>query len=177
MAYTRSLERIARICGSADDARSLRLRLLDELRRTIGFDAYAWLLTDPETSVGCAPLADVPCLHELPRAIGLKYLTSTNRWTALHDPPVALLLAATGGEPSRSLLWQDLQSRYGVADVASVVFRDRHGCWGFLDLWRSGGWSFAPAEAAFLADVAQPVTAALRRRQPPPGCTCRAACG
>jgi hypothetical protein len=39
----------------------LRLDLLDAIRRVVGFDAYAWLVTDPETSVGCAPLADVPC--------------------------------------------------------------------------------------------------------------------
>ena len=35
------------------------------LRRTVGFDAYSWLMTDPETAVGTAPLADVPCLPEL----------------------------------------------------------------------------------------------------------------
>jgi hypothetical protein len=34
-----------------------------------------------EREVGSAPLADVPCLHELPRLIRLKYLT--NRWTTL----------------------------------------------------------------------------------------------
>jgi hypothetical protein len=38
---------------------------LKELRQTVPFDAYAWLLTDPETSVGSSPLADVPCLPEL----------------------------------------------------------------------------------------------------------------
>lgn len=25
---------------------------------------------------------------------------------------------------------------YGVNDVASLVFRDQFGCWGFLELWR-----------------------------------------
>lgn len=29
---------------------------------SVGFDAYAWFLTDPETGVGAAPLADVPSL-------------------------------------------------------------------------------------------------------------------
>ena len=47
----------------------------------VPFDAYAWLLTDPQTSVGSSPLADVPCLPELPRLIRLKYLTEVNRWT------------------------------------------------------------------------------------------------
>jgi DNA-binding CsgD family transcriptional regulator len=160
------VERVVRICGSAADARTLRLRLVEEIRRAIGFDAYAWLLTDPETSVGSAPLADVPCLPELSRLIALKYLTGINRWTSLRGAPVALLQEATGGDLARSLLWSDLLCRYAVSDVASVVFRDRFGCWGFLDLWRSGASAgFGPAEAAFLSDIAEPVTAALRRSQ------------
>ncbi|MFZ0218244.1 MAG: LuxR family transcriptional regulator, partial [Candidatus Dormiibacterota bacterium] len=64
----------------------------------------------------------MPCLPELPRLIRLKYLTHTNRWTRL-DVPVALLSAATGGRPERSLVWRELLSQYGVTDVASLVFR------------------------------------------------------
>jgi DNA-binding CsgD family transcriptional regulator len=162
----RSRERVVRICDSATDARTLRLRLLEEIRRVVGFDAYAWLLTDPETSVGSAPLADVPCLPELPRLIALKYLTGINRWTSMRGAPVALLQEATGGDRSRSLLWRDLLCRYGIGDVASLVFRDRFGCWGFLDLWRSGtSERFGPGDAAFLGAIAGPVTSALRRSQ------------
>ncbi len=162
----RSLERVLRICEAAGDARTLRLLLLEEMRKAVGFDAYAWLLTDPETSVGSAPLADVPCLPELPRLIRLKYLTGVNRWTTLHAAPVALLQEATGGQPSRSLLWRDLLAGYGIGDVASLVFMDRFGCWGFLDLWRSGTLArFSSAEAVYLTGIAEPVTMALRRSQ------------
>src|ERR1700728_788128 len=101
-----SVERVARICESAADGRTLRLRLLEEIRRAVSFDAYAWLLTDPETSVGSAPLADVPCLPELPRLIALKYLTSVNRWTSMITP-VASLHQVTGGDLARSLIWRD----------------------------------------------------------------------
>src|SRR5450432_3111167 len=103
-ASARSRERVAQICAAVTDARTLRLRLLDELRLAVGFQAYAWLLTDPQTSVGSSPLADVPCLPELPRLIELKYRTEVNRWTALREAPVALLHEATGGDLSRSLL-------------------------------------------------------------------------
>jgi len=151
------------MCEDAEDARTLRLRLLDGIRAAVAFDAYAWLLTDPETSVGCAPLADVPCLPELPLLIRLKYLTRVNRWTALGDGPVALLREATDGDLSRSLLWRELLSRHDVGDLASSVFKDRFGCWGFLDLWRSS--PFDQDEAAFLAEIAEPVTTALRRCQ------------
>jgi len=160
---TAARERVERICAVDSDARAVRLRLLAELRRAVGFDAYAWVLTDPQTQVGCAPLADVPCLPELPRLIRLRYLTALNRWTALTDPPVATLAEATDGDLRRSLLWRGLLCRYDVADAASVVFRDRFGCWAFLELWRIGGRAFDRVDAEFLRDVAPAVTSALRR--------------
>ncbi len=121
--------------------------MLDEIRRAVRFDAFAWLLTDPETEVGSAPLADVPCLPELPRLIRLKYLTPVNRWTEL-GVPVARLLDSTNNQPERSLLWREMLHGYGVTDIASLVFRNRSGCWGFLDLWRIGGAGFSDADAA-----------------------------
>jgi DNA-binding CsgD family transcriptional regulator len=153
-------ERVERICAVAEDARTLRRRVLAELSRSVGFDAYAWVLTDPETAVGCAPLADVPCLAELPRLIRLRYRTAVNRWTALPDPPVALLGRVGAGDE-----WREFLAAYGVVDVATVVFRDPFGCWAFLDLWRIGGRPFGAAEAAVLRSVVPAVTTALRRCQ------------
>lgn len=153
------------MCVAYDDARTLRLALLEEIRRVIPLDAYAWLLTDPASEVGCAPLADVPWLPELPRQIRLKYLTSVNRWTSLRVP-VAFLRAATGDHREASLVWREMLVDYGVNDVASMVFRDRFGCWAFLEIWRvDRGELFTIAEAQFLTAVAAPITAALRRCQ------------
>jgi DNA-binding CsgD family transcriptional regulator len=159
----RSRARIARICERAPDSRTLRIQVLEELSAEIAFDAYAWLLTDPGTSVGAAPLADVPWLAELPRQIGLKYLTPINRWTTLGGKAVATLHAATGGELSKSLIWRNLLDAYGVSDAASVVFEDRHGCWAFLELWRSGGAVFTEEDADHLRAIAAAVTQGLRR--------------
>lgn len=166
--------RIERICSSGDDARTLRLRVLDELGRTVGFDHHAWVLTDPETTVGSAPLAAVPNLAHVPRLIRLRYLTALNRWTTLSGQPVALLAEATDGDLARSLLWRELLGGYGVSDVASVVFADRYGCWAFLELWRTGGRRFGPEDGALLGGVVPAVTTALRNAQartfavPPP---------
>ena len=44
-----SRARIEQICACDDDARTLRLRLLDELGRAVGFDHHVWALTDPDT--------------------------------------------------------------------------------------------------------------------------------
>ena len=160
-AYARARETILRICRGEVDTRTLRLEVLGAIRRATGFDAYAWLLTDPETSVGSSPLADVPCLPQLPQLIRLKYLTSVNRWTGLPSA-VASLHEATGGALSQSLIWRELLCRYGVTDIASSVYRDRFGCWGFLDLWRTGAPPFSAADIEFLGHIAGPVTTALR---------------
>ena len=160
-AYARAHEAIVRICRGEADARTLRLEALDAIRRAVSFDACAWLLTDPETSVGSSPLADVPCLPQLPQLIRLKYATAVNRWTGLPSG-AASLHQATGGRLSLSLMWRDLLSQYQVTDVASSVYRDRFGCWGFLDLWRIGAPAFSAADIEFLGHIAGPVTAALR---------------
>jgi DNA-binding CsgD family transcriptional regulator len=162
--YARAREAIARICRSGADARALRLEVLATIRRAVGFDAYAWLITDPETSVGSSPLADVPCLPDLPRLIRLKYLTAVNRWTGL-PRGAASLSAATAGELTRSLMWRELLHRYQVTDIASSVYRDRFGCWGFLDLWRTQAPPFLADDIEFLDGIAGPVTTALRHSQ------------
>ncbi|MDQ4038152.1 MAG: helix-turn-helix transcriptional regulator [Actinomycetota bacterium] len=165
-AAVRRREQVAQICRSVDDSRALRRGVLDAIQDVVPFDAYSWLLTDPETSVGSGPLADVPCLPELPALIRLKYLTPTNRWTTLRTGDVGLLEQATGGDLARSLVWREMLSRYGVRDVASCVFRDRYGCWGFLELWRiAPSEAFTAGQAHFLAEICATVTEGLRRSQ------------
>jgi DNA-binding CsgD family transcriptional regulator len=161
-----AVERIERICARETDPTILRASILDEVRQQVGFDAYAWLLTDPDSWVGAAPLAEIPRLGDLPRLIRLKYLTPVNRWTALPTGATSLL-AATGGDPSRSLVWRELLHGYGLVDVASMVFRDPYGCWGFLDLWRIGGQrsAFTPEELGWLGERGPAITTALRRSQ------------
>jgi DNA-binding CsgD family transcriptional regulator len=159
--------RIEAIGSSALAAGPLRRDLLDALREVVDFDSYVWLLTDPVTAVGAAPLADVPCLPELARLVKLKYATEVNRWTTLQSrpKPVGLLADSTGGDLGRSAVWRELLSRYAVTDVASVVFADQFGCWGFLDLWRIGTAPFTARDGDFLADVAPLLTRALRAGQ------------
>jgi DNA-binding NarL/FixJ family response regulator len=164
-ARTRAHERIVALGEAGLDDRDLRRQILTALGEVVPFDSFAWLLTDPVTMVGAAPLAEVPRVSELPDLIKAKYATSVNRWTVLlrQDSPVGLLCEATGGELARSRVWREVMSRYGVSDAASAVFADQYGCWGFLDLWRHGSHGpFGTADADFLAALTAPLARALR---------------
>jgi DNA-binding NarL/FixJ family response regulator len=167
-ARARARERIEAIAAQPLDAMSLRRQVLDVLRGVVPFDAYVWLLTDPVTTVGAAPLAAVPCLPELPALIKAKYATPVNRWTALRNQasPAGRLHHAAGGDLRRSLVWREVMSRYRVGDVASAVFADPFGCWAFLDLWREDSREpFTGSDAEFIESVAAPLTTALRQCQ------------
>jgi DNA-binding NarL/FixJ family response regulator len=160
--------RIEAFGAASLDDRTLRQQVLNVLREVVVFDAYVWLLTDPVTAVGAAPLADVPCIEELPALIKAKYATSVNRWTALQHQgsSVALLRSTVHGDLSRSRLWRDVLNRYAIGDVASAVFADQFGCWGFLDLWRDDSREpFSTADAEFIASLIASLTKALRRSQ------------
>lgn len=161
----RLVGRVEALCRRDGDERPLRISLLEELRRSIGFDHSAWLTTDPRTEVGSSPLADVPSLADLPRLIRSRYLTALHRWTTLGATAVGLH-AATGGDLARSRVWSEVLAGYGVVDVATLAFRDAFGLWGWLDLWRVGpSTPFGDGELASLAAVVGPITLALRRAQ------------
>lgn len=159
------LARVDRVCRREADDRRLRLQVLEEIRRVVRFDWYAWVLTDPATEVGASPVADTPNLADLPRLVRAKYVTELNRWTGLGGGFVSLI-DATQGDVTRSLVWREVLSEYGVCDVASGVFRDRYGCWAFLDLWRTdNSGPFTPEEFECLSVALNVVTEALRRIQ------------
>ena len=141
-ALERALELVDR--GSSR-GRGRRAAVLGAVRRSVPFDAYAWVMTDPATGVGADPLAEVPDLTRLPELIRCKYLSRRNHWRDLMAP---LETWADGGE-DRGDPWVTLLSSFGVTDVASFVLTDKHGIWSFIDLWRIGG-SFTDDEATIL---------------------------
>lgn len=146
--------RVEAILREDHDSRALRSRVLDVIRTSVPYDAFVWPLTDPETGVGTAPLAEVPCFPELARLIRLRYLV-LDRWTSLNG-------VSTWSASERSN-WRDLVAAYGAQDVATIPFVDHFGCWGFLDLWRDR--EFTPEEVTLLGSIAAVVTTALRRCQ------------
>jgi DNA-binding CsgD family transcriptional regulator len=141
----------------AADSRSYRAEVLAGLRDVLGFDWYAWVGTDPGTTVGVDPLASVPDLAELPRIVRLRYRTAVNRWTSLDGA------AALGDRREDSLVWREALRDHGVADVASVVLRDPYGTWGFVELWSSRRYD--ADDLGLLAEVAPRLTVVQRGQQ------------
>ncbi len=170
--WARVTRRVTETCAGGLDPRALRVEVLVELARVVPFDAYAWVLTDPASCVGVAPLAQVPSLEELPRLIRAKYATDVNRWTQLPPDRALTLRQATHGVPERSRWWREVLAEYGVTDVVSMVFRDNYGCWAFLDLWRIATRTvdsrsdmpprFSAREVDFLSDLLPVLCRALR---------------
>jgi DNA-binding CsgD family transcriptional regulator len=150
---------IRRACSHQVESRALRAEVVRVLGRHLPVDAYAFVLTDPETSVGVDPLASIPDLGALPRLIALRYTTLTQRWTTIAHPVSLAGTPAAAHGP-----WQEYLLAHGVVDVATVALRDRHGCWGFVDLW-SMSRPYADAELSLLGDLTEVLTSTVRRCQ------------
>ncbi|MDH3006623.1 MULTISPECIES: helix-turn-helix transcriptional regulator [Gordonia] len=163
------LSRVERSCARGAWMESLRLAVLGDLGEAVGFDGHVWLLTDPTTAVGTSPLATLPGvpMPRLPDLIRARYLTTSTRWTSLrgHRVPATSWSRAGHRETAASYPWRDVLAEFGVCDVATVVFVDRFGCWGWLDLWRFGVMPFPADDLDRMSQIAPPVTAALRSRQ------------
>ena len=153
-ALDRALETVSR--GSST-GRERRAAILAAVRRSVPFDAYAWLMTDPETAVGADPLAEVPDLSRLPELIRSKYLSRRNHWRSLTGP----VATWAGCEDDSDDPWVALLASYGVSDVASLVLEDRYGFWSFIDLWRVGG-TFSDDEVGTLTAMAPQLTGLAR---------------
>ncbi|HEY0518453.1 MAG TPA: hypothetical protein VGC84_03080, partial [Ilumatobacteraceae bacterium] len=158
----RAVDRVQKIAAQRLDDRQLRIAILAEIGALVRFDVFVWLVTDPDTCVGSAPVANAPSMDDLPALIRLKYLASVNRWTSMQPNTPVSLVNATNGDLSRSRMWNEVLRGYGVTDVASITFSDQFGCWGFLDLWRRGE-QFSVDDMTLLHDIAAPITVALRR--------------
>ena len=147
---TSVLDRVERLGAAGLTVKAYRERVLDDLRAVLPYDGHVWLLTDPVTRVGTSPLADVPGLAfaDLPRLTRLRYLAAADRWDRLHDD----------GRYAAAFRLDGLGSR----EVATVVCADRFGCWGWLDLWRTGGATYQDADVALLAELAPLLATGLR---------------
>ncbi|TNM43276.1 LuxR family transcriptional regulator [Nocardioides albidus] len=133
------LVRVEGACSGDSTDRRLRERLIALIGERLAFGGHVFALTDPVTGVASSPHATVPMLPwpELPGLIRARYLT-----------------------PDRTQ-WHGVLARFGVTDTAFVTFADRHGTWGWLELWHTGG-RYDAQDRALLERLAPAVTRGLR---------------
>lgn len=112
-------------------ARALRTTVLEEIRTGVPCDAYAWLLTDPETCAGSSPLAEIPSLADLPPPHPAEVPHDDEPLDKPAIGRVSVIVRGDGGQPVPEPDVAELRYGYGVTDVASTLFRDPHWCWGF----------------------------------------------
>jgi DNA-binding CsgD family transcriptional regulator len=167
-ARNRARERLEALAHASFDSEEARREAIAVLRPAIGFQRWCWPLTDPASAVSTSGIAEFDLWAELPRIAVLEEhgdLTS-KPGLALGDRASITLSAATGGDLARSKRWRECLQPYGIGDELMTACRDRHGCWGSVELMRdSDDPPFNDDDALFLHDVA-PTLATLVRHAP-----------
>jgi len=164
-ARIRARERLEALARTDLDSEAARHAAIAALRPAVGFRRWCWPLTDPASALSTGGIAEFDLWAELPRIAVLEEHgdVTSKPSLVLGERASIALSAATGGDLARSTRWRECLRPYGVGDELMTVCRDRHGCWGSVELMRDSDDSpFGDDDAEFLGELA-PVLAALIR--------------
>jgi DNA-binding CsgD family transcriptional regulator len=164
----RCQERIERLADSSPDPDLLRREVIEDLRRTIGFEACCWPLADPSSLLAHSGVADlVPYLPAIPRMLVLEQAGDVKTKLALAQSRrhhASSLHAATGGDLARSRWWDECLRPFGVGDQLTVACGDPQGCWGWIEASRASDQPpFQAEDLAMLEAVSATLGRAHRR--------------
>jgi DNA-binding CsgD family transcriptional regulator len=177
-ARRRVVERLERLGGAALDDESVRREALAILATVLPFDAWSWAISDPASGLATSVLAEHPFergMLELLRAEEDPQEVNRRSMLARAGPSVAALGSTTRGHLARSRRWREQLAEQAVADELRIVFADRAGCWGYLDLYTLGRTRYGEDEIRVARSAARLLTPPLRRAAYPPGAGARAA--
>jgi DNA-binding CsgD family transcriptional regulator len=164
-ARSRCRERLATLAGAGLDPADARREAIVDLRRAVGFERWCWPTTDPDSAIATGGIAEFDLWPTLPRLVALEEhgdLTSKPK-LALGARASVALSAEAGGDLARSTRWRECLAPYGVGDELMTVCRDRHGCWGTVELMRdSDDPAFDEDDARFLDELAPTLARLLR---------------
>jgi DNA-binding CsgD family transcriptional regulator len=165
----RCRERLEKLADGGVDSDEARREAIGALRRAVGFERWCWPLTDPGSALSTGGIAEFDLWAELPRIAVLEEhgdVTSKPELVVGRRASVTLS-AATGGDLSRSRRWRECLRPHGVGDELMTACRDRHGCWGSVELMRdSDDPPFDEADADLLHELAPLLGTLLRRHAP-----------
>jgi DNA-binding CsgD family transcriptional regulator len=161
-------ERLEALAGAGLGAEEARYAAIAALHRAVGFERWCWPLTDPGSTLSTSGIGELDFWPSLPRLAALEEhgdVTSKAR-LALGPRASVALSAATRGDLARSPRWRECLRPYGIGDELMTVCRDRHGCWGSVELMRdSDDEPFDEDDAELLHELAPVLGTLLRRSQ------------
>ncbi len=171
-ALRRVVERLERLSEASLDDESVRREALAILAAGLPFDAWSWAISDPASGLAASALAEHPFergMLDLLRAEEDPEEVNRRSMLARAGSPVAALGIATHGHLERSRRWREQLAEQAVADELRIVFADRAGCWGYLDLYTLGQTRYGEDEIRVARTAVKLLTPALRRASYPPG--------
>jgi DNA-binding CsgD family transcriptional regulator len=156
------------LCHSALDSRTLRTHLLKRLRTIIPFDYAYFSTTDPATQfVTSSVLVEEPPAWCMTVFLENEFLREDfNKFSDMlrHHQRVGVLSEATGHDLARSQRYREMLAPMAMDDELRAIFVTDSACWGTLCLHRRQTQSgYAPAEAAYLAQLAPHIAEGLRK--------------
>jgi GAF domain len=136
------------------------------LRRSIGFDGWCVMQTDPDTLLPARALAaDSPATtaprriwqieFHVPDVCKLAYL-------ARGGQRVSTVNAATGGDLARSPRWDEIMRPAGITDELRAALVSDGRCWGSLSLFRAAARPFTGEDIRRVTEVLAAVAAGTR---------------
>jgi DNA-binding CsgD family transcriptional regulator len=174
-ARSRARERLDALAHSGLDDEEARREAIAVLRPAVGFERWCWPLTDPVSALSISGIAEFDLWAELPRIAVLEEHgdVTSKPGLVLGERASVSLAAAAGGDLARSTRWRECLQPYGIGDELMTACRDRHGCWGSVELMRDGtDPPFSDDDTAFLHELAptlaQLIRQGFRARQEPP---------
>lgn len=167
LASDRELAEIQRIAYAGLDADSLRLRVLERLRRVVPIDGYVAFTMDPTSSLITSALVeamgDERGLRTFLEHVYFDDEILDFRWMTQHRLAAASLSEATGGKPEQALRFRELIGPAGFGFEARAAFTTGGELWGGFCLTREPGRAdFDDRDLAFLRRIAPHVSAGLR---------------
>ncbi len=149
------------------DTFTLRQEMAALLRRAVPFDAWAWVLADPDNRLVSYGTGYNPAVNDFGRLFALEYgggdpdplLTLADGG----EPAISVLSQVTAGDLCRSARWHELHHPHGLGDELRLALVADGYCWGYLILFRDRtGGHFTTEEAEFLLRLGVPMAKALR---------------
>jgi DNA-binding CsgD family transcriptional regulator len=161
----RSRERVEALAGSDLGADEIRREAIEALRPAVGFDRWCWPLTDPDSGLSVSGIGEFDFWPSLALMVALEESGDVTRKPSLVVGPRATvtLSGATRGDLARSRRWRECLHPYGIGDELMTACRDRHGCWGSVELMRdSSDAPFGEDETNLMEELAPTLGALLR---------------